>query len=93
MRIGRRRRVSSPTEKISRRYRSLRPLRQGRNVSGSDEVLTMQAWLRHEWKRAGLPLRLANEARGVRNAATRKYLTADHLWYYPPIDTFVKLAA
>ena len=58
-----------------------------------DEVLTMQAWLRHEWKRAGLPLRLANEACGVRNAATRKYLTADHLWYYPPVGTFVKLAA
>lgn len=58
-----------------------------------DEILTMQAWLRHEWKRAGLPLRLANEACGVRNAATRKYLTADHLWYYPPVDTFVKLAA
>lgn len=57
------------------------------------EILTMQAWLRHEWKRAGLPLRLANEACGVRNAATRKYLTADHLWYYPPVDTFVKLAA
>ena len=53
--------------------------------------LTMQEWLRHEWKRTGLPLRLANEACGVLNAATRKYLTADHLWYYPPVDTFVKL--
>ena len=54
--------------------------------------LTMQEWLRHEWKRTGLPLRLANEACGVLNAATRKYLTADHLWYYPPADAFVKLA-
>ena len=27
------------------------------------------------------------------NAATRKYLTADHLWYYPPPEAFVKLAA
>lgn len=53
--------------------------------------LTMQEWLRHEWKRTGLPLRLANDACGVLNAATRKYLTADHLWYYPPVDAFVKL--
>ena len=44
--------------------------------------LTMQEWLRHEWKRTGLPLHFANEACGVLNAATRKYLTADHLWYY-----------
>ena len=56
-----------------------------------DRVLPMKEWLRHEWKRAGLPLRLANEACGVRNAATRKYLTADHLWYYPPVDAFAKL--
>ncbi len=54
--------------------------------------VTMQQWLRYEWKRTGLPLRLANEACGVRNAATRKYLTTDHLWYYPPVGTFVKLA-
>ena len=57
-----------------------------------DQSLTMQEWLRHEWKRTGLPLRLANEACEVLNAATRKYLTADHLWYYPPVDAFVKLA-
>jgi site-specific DNA-methyltransferase (adenine-specific) len=56
------------------------------------QSLTMQDWLRHEWKRTGLPFRLANEACGVLNAATRKYLTADHLWYYPPADAFVKLA-
>jgi len=52
----------------------------------------MQEWLRHEWKRTKLPFRLANEACGVLNAATRKYLTPDHLWYYPPVDAFVKLA-
>ena len=57
------------------------------------ESMTMQQWLRHEWKRTGLPFRLANEACGVLNAATRKYLTADHLWYYPPIEAFEKLAA
>lgn len=54
--------------------------------------MSMQEWLRYEWKRSGLPLRLANEACGVLNAATRKYLTADHLWYYPPVEAFVKLA-
>lgn len=50
--------------------------------------VTMQQWLRHEWKRTGLPFHLANEACGVLNAATRKYLAADHLWYYPPPDAF-----
>ena len=57
------------------------------------KALTMQQWLRREWQRSGLPLRLANEACGVSNAATRKYLTADHLWYYPPPATFAKLVA
>ena len=52
----------------------------------------MQDWLRAEWKRSGLPLRLANEACGVLNAATRKYLTSDYMWYYPPPDAFVRLA-
>jgi len=57
-----------------------------------NQSLTMQEWLREEWRRTGLPFRLANEACGLLNAATRKYLTADHLWYYPPVDAFVKLA-
>lgn len=55
------------------------------------KLVSMQEWLRSEWKRTGLPLRLANQACGVLNAATRKYLTSDHLWYYPPVDAFVKL--
>ena len=55
-------------------------------------LLSMQEWLRSEWRRTGLPFRLANEACGVLNAATRKYLTADHLWYYPPVEAFLKLA-
>lgn len=55
--------------------------------------LTMQEWLRHEWKRSGLPFSHANEACSVRNAATRKYLTGDHLWYFPPVEMFEKLAA
>jgi site-specific DNA-methyltransferase (adenine-specific) len=58
-----------------------------------EQVLSMQDWLRCEWRRSGLPLGSANEACGVSNAATRKYLTADHLWYYPPVDAFVKLAS
>jgi DNA modification methylase len=48
-------------------------------------------WLRHEWRRAGLSLSLANEATGTKNAATRKYLTQDHLWYSPPAEHFQKL--
>ena len=54
---------------------------------------TVKEWLRSEWFRTGLPFRLANEACGVKNAATRKYLTTDHLWYYPPADAFEGLAA
>jgi hypothetical protein len=54
--------------------------------------LSMQAWLRHEWKRSGLPMYLSNKVCGVKNAATRKYLTGDHLWYYPPPDAFAAMA-
>lgn len=54
--------------------------------------VSMQEWLRHEWRRSGLPLSAANEACEVLNAATRKYLTVDHLWYYPPPEAFEKLA-
>jgi site-specific DNA-methyltransferase (adenine-specific) len=55
--------------------------------------LPMKAWLRHEWERSGLPLRLTNEACGVKNAATRKYFTRCHLWYYPPASAFERIAA
>ena len=54
--------------------------------------MTMQEWLRSEWARSGLPFRLANEACGVSNAATRKYLTADHMWYFPPPAAFEAMA-
>lgn len=60
--------------------------------TSSGGEMSMQEWLRHEWTRSGLPLREANAACGVLNAATRKYLTADHLWYYPPPDAFERLA-
>ena len=54
-------------------------------------VLDMKQWLRHEWRRSGLPLYETNRACGVWNAATRKYLTQDHPWYYPPVEMFERL--
>ena len=61
-------------------------------VCSNGSRLTVKDWLRSEWSRTGLPFRLANEACGVKNAATRKYLTADHLWYQPPSEAFERLA-
>jgi DNA modification methylase len=58
-------------------------------VSGKE--LSMKDWLRYEWNRTGLPLRKTNEACGVADAATRKYFTKCHLWYYPPVEAFEKL--
>lgn len=54
---------------------------------------TLGDWLIAEWKRSGLKMRQANEACDVSDAATRKYLTRDHLWYFPPPEMFAKLAA
>lgn len=59
--------------------------------SVTGEILSLKEWLRYEWERTKLPLYKANEACGVANAATRKYLTKDHLWYAPPPDVFAKL--
>ncbi len=53
--------------------------------------LELKAWLLREWKRSGLPVRKANEACGVVDAATRKYLDQGHLWYFPPPEMFVKM--
>jgi site-specific DNA-methyltransferase (adenine-specific) len=53
--------------------------------------LTLKEWLLHEWKRTGLPLRKANEACGVRDAAVRKYLDQGHLWYFPPPEKFERM--
>jgi hypothetical protein len=55
--------------------------------------LPVKAWLRHEWQRTGMPLSITNKACNVKNAATRKYFTQCHLWYFPPPDMMVKLAA
>ena len=52
----------------------------------------MKEWLRWEWIRSGLPLNQANQACRVKNAATRKYLTQDHNWYFPPATAFQSIA-
>lgn len=52
----------------------------------------LKHWLLAEWKRSGLPLRKANEACGVADAAVRKYLDQGHLWYFPPTEKFEALA-
>ena len=53
--------------------------------------LLLKEWLLREWKRTGLPLRKANEACGVKDAAVRKYLDQGHLWYFPPPERFEML--
>lgn len=53
--------------------------------------LHIKDWLYAEWKRTGLPFRMANEACAVANVATRKYLDRGHLWYSPPPDMFERL--
>ncbi len=59
--------------------------------STPDGVMAAKQWLRYEWQRSGLPLSAANEACGVANAATRKYLTQDWLWYFPPPEMMERL--
>ncbi|MBE9206816.1 site-specific DNA-methyltransferase [Nostoc sp. LEGE 06077] len=53
--------------------------------------LTLKAWLLYEWKRSKLPLKRANDACGVIDAATRKYFDQGHLWYFPPPKMFERL--
>jgi hypothetical protein len=53
--------------------------------------LPLKRWLLKEWKRTGLPLRRANEACGVADAAVRKYLDQGHLWYFPPPEMFQRM--
>ena len=68
------------------RRRLMLPLPDGRHAAARD-------WLRSEWLRTGLALNRANDACGVASAATRKYLTDDHLWYSPPPAMMARLAA
>lgn len=53
--------------------------------------LTLKAWLLDEWKRSKLPLKRANDACNVADAATRKYFDQGHLWYFPPPEMFERL--
>lgn len=61
-------------------------------IDQPDGPTHVKEWLRSEWLRAGLALYRANEACGVKNAATRKYLTQDWLWYWPPGEMLTRLA-
>ena len=54
--------------------------------------LPLKDWLRAEWERTGLPFRETNIACGVKDAATRKYFSRDHLWYFPPSEAFLRIA-
>lgn len=60
---------------------------------GSDHIIHMREWLLREWRRTGLPTRKANEACGVKDAATRKYFDQGWLWYWPPVEVMMKLVA
>lgn len=62
-------------------------------VDTEDGAIHMKQWLRLEWKRAGLSFRLANEACGVKDAATRKYFDQGWLWYFPPPEIMGKLVS
>lgn len=62
-------------------------------VIDGDGSVNAQQWLRREWQRSGLPMYHANRACAVRNAATRKYLTNDWLWYWPPGSAVEAMAA
>ncbi len=57
------------------------------------QPLPLREWMRAEWRRTGLPFRLTNAACDVKDAATRKYFARDHMWYFPPAEAFLKIAA
>ncbi len=61
-------------------------------VNADGRMMSLKEWIRHEWERSGLPFSESNLACGVKNAATRKYLTKCHLWYSPPPESFELLA-
>lgn len=58
----------------------------------AEKELSIKEWLRHEWERTGLPFSKTNEACEVKNAATRKYFTKCHLWYFPPPEALEKFS-
>ena len=71
---------------------AVRYTRRNKLLAADGSYLTLQEWVRSEWLRSGLAMYKANEACGIKNAATRKYLTACHLWYFPPVEAMKKMA-
>ena len=71
---------------------AVRYTKQNRLPDLNGNLLSLKEWLRYEWLRSGLPMNKANEACGVKNAATRKYLTQCHLWYFPPVEAMNNMA-
>jgi len=61
-------------------------------ADAAGDPVPLKQWVRSEWERSGVPLARANEACGVKNAATRKYMTKDGLWYFPPPEMMVGMA-
>ena len=57
----------------------------------AEGVVPARRWLLDEWIRSGLPRRKANDACGVKDAATRKYFDQGWLWYPPPAEPMQKL--
>lgn len=53
-------------------------------LDDNGDTMDMQEWVISEWERTGLTRQDANDACGVADAASRKYLTKGNLWYYPP---------
>lgn len=72
---------------------AVRYTRKNRLANREGHLLLIKEWLRSEWLRSGLPMYLANVACDVANAATRKYLTSCHLWYFPPAEAVSGMAA
>ena len=62
-------------------------------LTGPDGPMPRAAVAAQRMAAVGLPLYRANAACGVRNAATRKYLTQDWLWYWPSGAMVERLAA
>lgn len=60
-------------------------------ISLADRDVALKDWLRMEWDRTGLKLSDANKACDLASAASRKYITRDHLWYPPPPEHFESL--
>jgi site-specific DNA-methyltransferase (adenine-specific) len=61
--------------------------------------MPVRRWMRPEWQRSSISatsagrVRRANDACGVANAATRKYLKQGRVWHWPPGQMLERLAA